>query len=56
MEFLYISSFGTAYRYAIKIEKKLRQKTYQFGPGNPSQKKPVKGNTNPQNKGQRRDG
>jgi hypothetical protein len=56
MEFLDISSLGTTYRYAIKIEKKLKQKTRQFGPGNPSQKKPVKGGTNPQKKGQRRDG
>jgi hypothetical protein len=38
MEFLDISSLGAAYRYAVKIEQKLKQKTWQFGPGNPSQK------------------
>jgi hypothetical protein len=37
MEFMDISSLGTAYRYVIKIEKKLKQKTQKFGPGNPSQ-------------------
>jgi hypothetical protein len=51
MEFLDISSLGVAYRYAIKIEQKLKQKTQQFGPGNPSQKKAGKGDPNPQNKG-----
>jgi hypothetical protein len=43
MEFLDISSLGAAYRYAVKIEQKLKQKTWQFGPGNPSQQKPRKG-------------
>jgi hypothetical protein len=38
MEFLDISSLGVAYRYVVKIEQKLKQKTQQFGPGNPSQK------------------
>jgi hypothetical protein len=47
MEFLDISSLGAAYRYAIKIEQKLKQKTWQFGPGNPSQQKPGKGGPNP---------
>jgi hypothetical protein len=56
MEFLDISSLGVAYRYAIKIEQKLKQKTRQFGPGNPSQQKPGKGGPNPQNKGQSKDG
>jgi hypothetical protein len=36
MEFLDISSLGTAYRYVVKIEQKLKQKTQQFGPRNPS--------------------
>jgi hypothetical protein len=27
-------SLGVAYRYAVKIEQKLKQKTQQFGPGN----------------------
>jgi hypothetical protein len=52
MEFMDISSLGVAYRYAVKIKQKLKQKTRQFGPGNPSQQKQGKGNPNPQNKGQ----
>jgi hypothetical protein len=56
MEFLDISSLGTTYRYAVKIKQKLKQKTQQFGPGNPSQKKLGKGSPNPQNKGQIKDG
>jgi hypothetical protein len=56
MEFLDISSLGVAYRYAIKIEQKLKQKTRQFGSENPSQQKQGKGSSNPQNKGQSKDG
>jgi hypothetical protein len=56
MEFLDISSLGAAYRYAVKIEQKRKQKTRQFGPGNPSQQKPGKGGPNPPNKGQSKDG
>ena len=56
MDFLDISSLGTAYRYAVKIEKKLKQKMQKFGPGNSSHEKQVKGSPNPQNKGQRKDG
>jgi hypothetical protein len=51
MEFLDISSLGTAYRYVVKIEQKLKQKTQKFGPGNPSQQKPGKGGPNPLKKG-----
>jgi hypothetical protein len=47
MEFLDISSLGATYRYAVKIEQKLKQKTWQFGPGNPSQQKPGKGRPQP---------
>jgi hypothetical protein len=47
MEFLDISSLGATYRYVFKIEQKLKQKTRQFGPGNPSQQKPRKGGPNP---------
>jgi hypothetical protein len=47
MEFLDISSWGIAYRYVIKIEQNLKQKMRQFGPGNPSQKNPGKGDPNP---------
>jgi hypothetical protein len=56
MEFLDISSLGAAYRYAIKIKQKLKQKTRQFGPGNPSQQNPGKGSPNPLNKGKRKYG
>jgi hypothetical protein len=56
MEFPDISSLGMAYRYVIKIKQKLKQKTQQFGPGNPSQQKIGKGGPNPSNKGQRKDG
>jgi hypothetical protein len=56
MEFLDISSLVTSYRYAIKIKQKLKQKTQQFGPGNPSQKNPGKGGPNPLNKGKRKYG
>jgi hypothetical protein len=52
MEFLDISSLGTTYRYAVKIEQKLKQKTRQFGPLNPSQQKPGSSGPNPQKKGQ----
>jgi hypothetical protein len=37
IKFLYILSLGTAYRYVVRIEQKLKQKTQQFGSGNPSQ-------------------
>jgi hypothetical protein len=56
MEFLDISSLGAAYQYVVKIEQKLKQKTRQFGPRNPSQQKTRKGGPNPQNKGQSKDG
>jgi hypothetical protein len=46
MEFLDISSLGAAYRYVVKIEQKLKQKTRKFGPGNPSRKNPGKGSPN----------
>jgi hypothetical protein len=39
-----------------KSRQKLKQKTWQFGPGNPSQQNPRKGGPNPQNKGQRKYG
>jgi hypothetical protein len=54
--FLDISSLGATYRYVVKIEQKLKQKTRQFGPRNPSQQKSGKGGPNSQNKGQRKDG
>ena len=56
MEFVDISSLGAAYRYAIKIEQKLKQKTQQFGSGNPSQQRQIKDIPNPQKKGQSKDG
>jgi hypothetical protein len=56
IEFLEISSLGATYRYAVKIEQKLKQKTRQFGPQNPSQQKTGKGVPSPQNKGRRKYG
>jgi hypothetical protein len=43
MDFLDISSLGAAYRYAINIKQKLKQKMQQFGHGNPSQQNLGKG-------------
>jgi hypothetical protein len=56
IKFLDISSLGEAYRYAVKIEQKIKQKTRQFRPGNPSQQNPGKGSPNPNNKGHNKDG
>jgi hypothetical protein len=56
MEFMDISSLGMTYQYVVKIEQKLKQKTQQFGPENPSHKNPRKGGSNPPNKGKRKDG
>jgi hypothetical protein len=48
MDFLDISSLGMTYQYAIKIEKKLKQKTHAtIGSGNPSQQKQGKGSPKP---------
>ena len=49
MEFLNISSLGTAYRYATKIEQKFKQKKRDFGSSNQNQ---GKGASKLQNKGQ----
>ena len=49
MEFLDISSLGTAYRYAAKIEQKFKQKKRDFGYENQKQ---GKGAPKPWNKGQ----
>ena len=38
MEFLNISSLGTTYRYAVKIEQKFKQKKRDFGFANPKSK------------------
>eukprot|EP00253_Pinus_taeda_P027723 PITA_27723 len=38
MDFLNISSLGTAYRYAVKIEQKFKQKKREFGSSNPKPK------------------
>ena len=46
MEFLNITSLGTAYRYVAKIEQKFKQKKRDFGSANP------KGAPEPKNKGQ----
>ena len=45
MEFLDITSLGTEYRYAAKIEQKFKQKKRDFGSANP------KGAPEPKNKG-----
>jgi hypothetical protein len=47
MEFLDISFLGATYQYVVKIEQKLKQKTWKFGPGNPAQQNPGKGRPNP---------
>ena len=49
MEFLNISSLGTTYRYAAKIEHKFKQKKRDFGFVNQKQGKSA---PKPQNKGQ----
>jgi len=43
MVFLNISSLGTAYRYAVKIEQKFKQKKRDFGSANPKPKGPSQG-------------
>ena len=53
MDFLDITSLGTAYRYAAKIEQKFKQKKRDFGFVNP---KPGKGAPEPQNKGKGQSG
>jgi hypothetical protein len=50
MEFMDISSLGTAYRYVVKIEQKIKQKMRQFRPRNPSQQNPGKGSPNSKKK------
>ena len=56
MEFLDISSLGAAYRYAVKIEQKFKQRNRcDFGSVNTSQQKEGKGNPNMQTKGPRKD-
>jgi hypothetical protein len=49
MEFLDISSLGTSYRYAAKIDQKFKQKKREFGSANQKQ---VKGSPKTKNKGQ----
>ena len=53
IEFLNISSLGTAYRYAVKVEQKFKQKKWYFGSVNLKQ---GKGAPKPQNKGQSQGG
>jgi len=43
MEFLNISSLGTTYRYAVKIEQKFKQKKHDFGSANPKTKRQSQG-------------
>eukprot|EP00253_Pinus_taeda_P012214 PITA_12214 len=53
IEFLNISSLGTTYRYAVKVEQKFKQKKRDFGSTNPKQ---GKGAPKPQKKGQSQGG
>jgi len=53
IEFLNISSLGTAYRYAVKVEQKFKQKKRDFGSANLKQ---GKGAPKPQNRGQSQGG
>ena len=53
MEFLDISSLGTAYRYDVKIEQKFKQKKRHLGSANPKQGKCT---PKPQNKGKSQGG
>jgi hypothetical protein len=55
MEFMDISSLGAAYRYAIKIEQKLKQKTQNLGLGTPHNKSQERVAPTQQNKGQSKD-
>jgi len=51
MDFLDISSLGIGYRYAVKIEKKIKQRNKrEFGFENIPQQKHGKGSPNSQNK------
>ena len=50
MDFLDITSLGTTYRYATKIEQKFKQKKRDFGSAN------LKGAPEPKNKGQGQSG
>jgi hypothetical protein len=56
IEFLDITSLGTAYRYIFKIEQKFKQKRREFGSEKASQPKQGKGFPNPYSKGQRKYG
>jgi hypothetical protein len=47
MEFLDISSLGATYRYAVKIEQKLKQKTWTVWVWEPLTEEVGKGNPNP---------
>ncbi len=53
IQFLNIPSLGAAYRYAVKVEQKFKQKKRDFGSVNPKQ---GKGAPKPQNKGQSQGG
>jgi hypothetical protein len=53
IQFLNIPSLGAAYRYAVKVEQKFKQKKRDFGSANPKQ---GKGAPKPQNKGQSQGG
>jgi hypothetical protein len=57
MEFLDISSLGSAYRYVVKIEQNLKKNNkWDFSSSNPLQKKHGKGGPKSQKKEQSKDG
>jgi hypothetical protein len=56
MDFMYITSLATTYRYTVKIEKKVKKKRREFGYIKSLQPKQGKGSPNPHNKGQSREG
>ena len=56
MKFIDISSLGSAYRYAVKIEQKFKQRNMRdFGSVNTSQQKACKGSPNIHTKGLSKD-
>jgi hypothetical protein len=56
MDFLDISSLGTTYRYVVKIEQKLKQKTQKFGSREPLTAEVGKGQPQPTKQRKRKDG
>ena len=51
MDFMYITSLGTSYKYDVKIEQKFKKKRKEFGSAKYSQLKYGNGGPNPFSKG-----